>query len=118
MDGQLTILTIGHSTRTIEEFLALLNAHEVTCVADVRTVPRSKRNPQFNRDALPVSLERVGIAYVHMPGLGGLRRTKRDSQNLGWRNENFRGYADYMQTPEFATHLAELIERAARERVA
>src|SRR6202008_631025 len=97
----ITLFTIGHSTRALDEFIALLRAHAVTRVVDVRTVPRSRHNPQFNRDALPDSLSKAGLGYLHMPGLGGLRRAKSDSLNAGWRNDSFRGYADYMQTPEF-----------------
>jgi len=95
------VLTVGHSTRPIGEFIELLRAHGVTRVADVRTMPRSARNPQFNKTSLPRSLKKAGIGYVHMPGLGGLRRARRDSINSGWRNASFRGYADYMQTAEF-----------------
>ncbi len=113
-----TVLTIGHSTRTIEEFIRLLQAHAVTRVVDVRTVPRSRHNPQFNRDALPASLEAVGIGYVHLPGLGGLRHTTKISINTGWRNASFRGFADYMQTPEFEEALNELIELTSRDRIA
>src|SRR5215469_6468969 len=94
------VLTIGHSTRTLEEFICLLQAHGVRRVVDVRTVPRSLHNPQFNNTSLPESLNKAGLAYVHMPGLGGLRRANPDSINMGWRNASFRGYADYMQTPE------------------
>src|SRR5512140_2010680 len=104
-----SVMTIGHSTRTLEEFIKLLQAHEATCVMDVRTVPRSRHNPQFNKDSLPQSLKQAGLKYVHMPGLGGLRHANRDSTNLGWRNSSFRGYADYMQTPEFAQSLEELL---------
>jgi len=111
------IMTIGHSTHTLDEFVGLLTAHGAACVADVRTVPRSRHNPQFNRDALPVSLKEAGIGYVHMPGLGGLRHVKSDSLNAGWRNASFRGYADYMQTPEFKESLDELIRLASRERI-
>ncbi|MFA7334126.1 MAG: DUF488 domain-containing protein [Kiritimatiellia bacterium] len=110
-------MTIGHSTRTIEEFIRLLQAHGVTCVADVRTAPRSRHNPQFNKDSLPGSLKEAGLEYVHMPGLGGLRHAKADSPNGGWRNASFRGYADYMQTPEFARSLDELIRLASRNRI-
>src|SRR5690349_4739152 len=88
------IFTIGHSTRSIEEFIDLLRAHQVKRVADVRTVPRSRHNPQFNRETLPLSLERAGIGYVHLPALGGLRHSTPDSINTGWRNASFRGYAD------------------------
>ena len=112
------VLTIGHSTRTLEEFIGLLRAHAVSRVVDVRTVPRSRHNSQFNKDSLPDSLKRAGVSYVHMPGLGGLRHAKRDSLNLGWRNASFRGYADYMQTPEFAESLEELIQLANQGRIA
>ena len=113
-----SILTIGHSTRTLDEFIALLRAHEVTRVADVRTVPRSRHNPQFNKDSLPDSLSKAGLGYVHMPGLGGLRHAHSDSLNAGWRNASFRGYADYMQTPEFEENLEKLIELAKEDRIA
>jgi uncharacterized protein (DUF488 family) len=112
------ILTIGHSTRPIEAFLHLLEAHGVRHLVDVRTIPRSRYNPQFNDDALAAALHRAGIAYTNMKALGGLRHSRPDSHNTGWRNLSFRGYADYMQTPEFAEHLAALIEQAKRERVA
>ena len=112
------VMTIGHSTRTIEEFIGLLQAHAVSRVVDVRTVPRSRHNPQFNKDSLPDSLKKVGLGYVHMPGLGGLRHAKPDSINMGWRNTSFRGYADYMQTPEFEESLEELIELANHDRLA
>lgn len=111
------VFTIGHSTRPLNEFIALLEAHAVHRLIDVRTVPRSRHNPQFNRDTLPASLQAAGIAYSHDAGLGGFRSTREDSPNRGWRNESFRSYADYMQTPEFARHLAELIEQAKREQV-
>jgi hypothetical protein len=111
------VLTIGHSTRPLEEFIALLQAHGATCVVDVRTVPRSRHNPQFNKTTLPRSLKKAGLGYVHMPGLGGLRHAKRDSPNAGWRNASFRGYADYMQTPEFAQSLEELIRLAKQDRI-
>jgi uncharacterized protein (DUF488 family) len=113
-----SVLTIGHSTRTLAEFIRLLQAHAVSRVVDVRTVPRSWHNPQFNRDSLPDSLKKVGLGYLHMPGLGGLRHAKRDSLNVGWRNASFRGYADYMQTPEFKQSLEELIQLAKQERIA
>ena len=114
----LVVLTIGHSTRTLGQFITLLEAHAVTCVVDVRTMPRSRHNPQFNKTALPGSLKKAGLRYVHMPGLGGLRHARRDSVNVGWRNASFRGYADYMQTPEFEENLNEVIDLAARERIA
>jgi uncharacterized protein (DUF488 family) len=112
------VLTIGHSTRTIDEFIRLLQAHRAKCVVDVRTVPRSRHNPQFSKDSLPGSLKNAGVGYVHVPGLGGLRHAKRDSPNVGWRNASFRGYADYMQTPEFEQSLEELIRLAKQERIA
>jgi uncharacterized protein (DUF488 family) len=101
----------------IEEFLRLLKAHGATYVVDVRSVPRSHRNPQFNRDTLPASLETAHIGYNHLEGLGGLRRPRPDSINTGWKNASFRGYADYMQTPEFEASLERLIEIANKERV-
>jgi len=112
------VLTVGHSTHTLDEFIRLLQAHGATCVADVRTVPRSRHNPQFNRDSLPKELKNAGLGYVHLPGLGGLRHAKRDSLNLGWRNASFRGFADYMQTPEFGQSLDEFIQLAKRDRIA
>jgi uncharacterized protein (DUF488 family) len=113
-----TVLTIGHSTRPIDEFIRLLQAHTVSRVVDVRTVPRSRHNPQFNKTSLPGSLRRAGIGYSHLPGLGGLRRAQPDSPNAGWRNASFRGYADYMQTPAFEQSLEELIDLAEEEQVA
>ena len=111
------VMTIGHSTRSLDEFIGLLQAHGATCVVDVRTVPRSRHNPQFNKDSLPQSLKKAGLEYVHMLGLGGLRSAKRDSPNIGWRNASFRGYADYMQTPEFVQSIEELIRLANQERI-
>ncbi|MDA8092871.1 MAG: DUF488 domain-containing protein [Betaproteobacteria bacterium] len=113
-----TILTIGHSTMPIEHFIDVLRAHDVTLLADVRTVPRSRHNPQFNRDALPKALEGAGIGYEHMAGLGGLRHARADSPNQAWRNLSFRGFADYMQTGEFADSLQHLIDVSRRARVA
>ena len=114
----LVAFTLGHSTRTLDELTSLLREHGVTLLADVRTVPRSRTNPQFNRETLPTSLELAGIGYAHLPGLGGLRKTRPDSINTGWRNLSFRGYADYMQTPEFAASLDELLALIQRQRVA
>jgi uncharacterized protein (DUF488 family) len=111
----LRILTIGHSTRTIEDFIDLLKAHGVQLVVDIRTVPRSRRNPQFNEDTLAASLKESGIDYVRLKQLGGLRRPRKDSQNTGWRNPSFRGFADYMQTQDFEAGINELI-RLARDR--
>jgi len=106
------VFTIGHSTRPIEDFIALLKAHEIQLLVDVRTVPRSRHNPQFNRDTLPVSLHAAHIKYQHMPELGGLRHARKDSTNTAWRNLSFRGFADYMETPEFENALAHLIEES------
>ena len=92
----------------------MLQAHAVTQVTDVRTIPRSRHNPQFNLESLPQSLKQAGISYVHLAGLGGLRHASRSSPNTGWRNASFRGYADYMQTPEFEKALQELIELSAQ----
>ena len=112
------ILTIGHSTHPIDEFVQMLHAHGVEALVDVRTVPRSRHNPQFNKDTLPASLQTAGIEYVHMEGLGGLRHARRDSINTGWRNLSFRGFADYMRTPEFAAALDQLIELSRARRTA
>lgn len=116
--NSLVALTIGHSTRSLEELIALLKAHAVTLVVDVRTVPRSRHNPQFNQDELPGSFTKAGLGYVHMPGLGGLRHAKADSLNTAWRNASFRGYADYMQTPEFEKQIGLLVELAKKNRIA
>ena len=113
--ADLIVFTIGHSTRTFEEFLRLLRAHGVRRVIDIRTIPRSRHNPQFSRDRLSRALHSVRLHYRHLPGLGGLRRPRPDSHNLGWRNLSFRGYADYMQTAEFATSLDRCLELARRE---
>jgi uncharacterized protein (DUF488 family) len=112
------IFTIGHSTHTLDAFVELLHINHVTIVADVRTIPRSRRNPQFNGDTLATDLSASGIAYVHIAGLGGLRRPQADSLNKGWLNATFRGFADYMQTAEFTTNLQVLIEMAHNETVA
>ena len=103
------MLTIGHSNRPLEGFFDLLEAHGVRLLVDVRTMPRSRHNPQFNRETLPLALEAQGIGYEHFPGLGGLRHALKDSPNTGWRNLSFRGYADYMQTDEFA-HDIEILQ--------
>jgi uncharacterized protein (DUF488 family) len=110
--NMLTIFTIGHSTRPIENFLELLQASAVAQLIDIRTIPKSRRNPQFNSDALAASLRAAHIRYIHMKDLGGLRHARKDSINLGWRNASFRGYADYMQTEEFASALARAIALA------
>ncbi len=115
---QFSVSTIGHSTRSIEDFIGILEAHGIRRLIDVRTVPRSRHNPQFNRENLPASLQAAGISYRHMPGLGGLRRPKPDSSNTAWRNASFRGFADYMQTPVFQESLEALISLAREEPVA
>lgn len=112
------VTTIGHSTRTLETFIHLLQTYDVKQVVDVRTVPRSRHHPQFNRETLPDDLKAIGIGYLHMPGLGGLRRPRPDSANMGWRNASFRGFADYMETAEFENHLSKLIKLAQRKRIA
>ena len=110
----LTVFTIGHSTRPADDFISLLNAHGIRQLADVRTIPRSRHNPQFGQDQLGPTLERAGIHYLHLPALGGLRHARRDSVNTAWRNASFRGYADYMQTQPFADALEELIALARK----
>lgn len=113
-----TVFTIGHSTRPIASFLRLLMAHGVTLLLDVRRFPASRTNPQFNSDALAASLAEVHIKYRHVPGLGGRRQPKKDSINAGWSHSSFRGYADYMQTAEFAREIDRVIDDAAGDRVA
>ena len=112
------IFTVGHSTLPIESFVALLHAYDTETLADIRSVPRSRHNPQFNSDALGESLRQAGIDYVALPGLGGLRRPRKDSPNGAWRNDSFRGYADYMQTQAFAGGLERLIDLSREQRVA
>jgi uncharacterized protein (DUF488 family) len=101
--------TLGHSTRPIDEFIGLLRAHRIELLIDVRTVPRSRYNPQFNTVTLAQSLRETRLQYRHLPELGGLRKPRKDSINNGWRNASFRGYADYMQTDEFSNALTELM---------
>ncbi len=103
------IYTIGHSTRTLEELVALLREQGVERLADIRRYPGSRRYPHFSRESLAQSLPRQGIEYEHMPALGGRRRPLPDSPNRGWRNEQFRGYADYMSTPEFRAGIEALL---------
>lgn len=109
MPQEPTVWTIGHSTRPIGEFTDLLRAHDIALLLDVRTIPRSRYNPQFNIDTLAQSLREAGLQYRHLPELGGLRKPNKDSVNDGWRNASFRGYADYMQTEEFLNALEDLI---------
>jgi uncharacterized protein (DUF488 family) len=112
------IFTIGHSTRSIEEFIGLLRVHDVKRLVDVRTIPRSRHNPQFNRENLPVSLREANVEYIHAPELGGLRHARSNSVNTGWRNLSFRGFADYMGSEAFAEGLDRLIEGAGRGKTA
>ena len=111
------VLTIGHSTRTLEEFVELLEVYGVMLLLDVRTVPRSRHNPQFNKETLPTSLKHYGIRYIHMSEIGGLRHPKHESVNLAWKNLGFRGYADYMQTQEFTDNLLKIIALARENRL-
>jgi len=106
------IWTIGHSTRTIEDFIKALQANEIQLVADVRTLPGSRRHPQFNQEPLRGSLAAAGISYQHFAELGGRRKPRPDSHNLAWRNEAFRGYADFMETAEFLNGIARLQKEA------
>ena len=112
-----SVFTIGHSTRPLAEFVQLLQAHGVTRVVDVRTVPRSRHNPQFNQETLPQALQSAGIGYAHLPGLGGLRHTRADSPNKAWRNASFRGFADYMQTDDFDAGLVQLLGLAGQGQI-
>jgi len=106
--GRAHVLAVGHSTRPIEELVELLQGAAVATLADVRTIPRSRANPQYEGGALSRALAAAGIVYAHLPALGGLRRARKDSPNGGWRNASFRGYADHMSTPEFEEGLVQL----------
>jgi uncharacterized protein (DUF488 family) len=108
-----TLHTIGHSTHSADAFTTLLRSHQIVTLADVRSLPHSRHNPQFAREALPACLEAIGIGYAHLPALGGLRRPRPDSVNLGLRSAGFRGYADHMQTDEFRRGLERLEALAA-----
>ncbi len=112
--GSMIVSTVGHSTHPIEDFIHILEAHGIRTLVDVRTIPRSRHNPQFNRESLSASLQKAGIDYRHLPGLGGLRHPRKDSINTGWRNASFRGYADYMLSREFGESLNALIELASQ----
>ncbi len=112
------IFTVGHSTLPIDRFIALLAAYGIERLADIRTVPRSRHNPQFNSEALGDVLRAEKVEYFPLPVLGGLRHARKDSPNTGWRNKSFRGYADYMQTEEFQEGLQTLIDMSRRKRVA
>jgi uncharacterized protein (DUF488 family) len=104
-----TIYTIGHSTRTIEEFIKILQSYKIETVVDVRTIAASRHNPQYNEEDLHKSLRRKGLGYIHLKGLGGLRHTTKESINAAWHNASFRGYADYMQTSQFQENIKRLI---------
>jgi uncharacterized protein (DUF488 family) len=107
-----TIFTIGHSTRTLEELIAILRAHAVAAIADVRLIPRSRRYPHFNDDHLARELPKHDIAYLPFKSLGGRKRPHKDSINTAWRNDSFRGYADFMQTEDFEAALKDLMGKA------
>jgi uncharacterized protein (DUF488 family) len=113
-----TIWTIGHSTRSAEEFNHILSVHEIAVLSDVRTFPGSRRYPQFNKEQLKESLAAVGIRYQHSAALGGRRRPNATSKNLAWKNASFRAYADHLETEEFKRGVKELLEVAAKERTA
>jgi len=112
----LSLWTLGHSTRPIDEFIGLLYAYQISLLVDVRTVPRSRYNPQFNRNRLAQSLRDAGLQYRHLPELGGLRKPKKDSLNDGWRNASFRGYADYMKTEEFHKAIDALMASGSQQK--
>lgn len=116
-ENALVVFTIGHSSRSLETFIGLLQAHGVQRVVDVRTIPRSRHNPQFNRETLPRALRSFDIGYVHIPDLGGLRHPRQDSPNTGWRTPGFRGFADYAQTPEFEASLEKMIGLAKQKQL-
>ena len=112
------LFAIGHSTRSIEKFLEIVRAHQIILLVDIRTIPRSRHNPQFDQQALQQTLTTAGIAYRHLKGLGGLRKPTAYSMNAAWDNKSFRGYADYMQTSEFTQALDELIKLGSTTSVA
>ncbi len=113
-----TIFTIGHSTRPIAEFIEILKTYGIRRVVDIRTIPKSRHNPQFNGEELRGSLKEVKIGYLHMKGLGGLRHARKDSPNMAWRNASFRGFADYMQTGEFEENLERLVKTSEKRATA
>src|SRR2546422_5623457 len=117
-EKRVAIWTIGHSTLSIAEFVRTLKSFAIEIVVDVRSFPGSRRYPHFNRETLSVSLTEAGIEYLHHPSLGGRRRARADSQNLAWRNESFRGYADHMKTPDFRKGIARLLDLASARRTA
>lgn len=113
MNDERTIWTIGHSTRSFEEFLQLLQGEKIELLVDIRTYPGSRRFPHFNKESLSISLPERNIEYKHLVGLGGRRKPDKDSQNVAWRHPSFRGYADYMETPAFKKEI-ELLEKDAQ----
>ena len=112
------VWTIGHSNQALEPFVRALRAHNIEVVADVRRFPSSRRHPHFSGEQLAAALDGVGIGYVHLPELGGRRAPRKDSKNTAWKNEGFRGYADYMETPEFAAGIERLLLLATERRTA
>jgi uncharacterized protein (DUF488 family) len=118
MTRQLSIWTIGHSTLSLEDFIARLVSFDIELLADVRSFPGSRRYPHFNKESLASALTDAGIRYEHFRELGGRRRARSDSLNIAWRNESFRGYADYMETSEFCVGIERLLELVQQERVA
>lgn len=118
MKKPIRIWTIGHSNRTLDEFVELLTANQIKLLADVRHFPGSRRLPHFNKENLSKSLPDIGIEYIHFPELGGRRRARPDSPNTVWRNEAFRGYADFMMTPEFHAGIERLLKHASQKRTA
>ena len=116
IDINMMIFTVGHSTHPIGEFIRILDAFEIKQVIDVRTIPRSRHNPQFNEEELRNNLHQHGIEYARLEGLGGLRHTTEKSGNTAWKNASFRGFADYMQTPDFSKSMDELVELAGKKR--
>ena len=112
------LFTVGYSNRPFDQFLTLLKVNRIDILVDVRTIPKSRHRPEFNIDSLPTGLEAVGISYIHMKGLGGLRKPLGNSVNSGWINESFRGFADYMQTDQFRNALADLQNLTGKNRVA
>jgi len=115
--NELVVYTIGHSTRSLEEFINILNSFKINLVVDVRTVPHSKHNPQFNKNSLSENLKTKAIKYILLPELGGLRRPRENSVNLALKNKSFQGYADYMQTKEFSENLLKLIALARENQI-
>lgn len=118
MQNQISLWTVGHSTLSIDDFINRLKSFEIQLLADVRSYPGSRRYPHFNKESLNVSLANADIRYEHFPELGGRRRARPDSLNMTWRNESFRGYADYMETDEFRKGIERLLDLAGKQRTA